>query len=635
MRLVTGALFEPADIEGLQRYFVDREPAPESIEQSLSVLRGHSTATIFGRLLQAGQLQVFIAKPVDRVPHAIYHEKFAVFLDDSDALAIVGSGNESGNGWENSFERFEIFRSWSDSRERHAAHRMVAQFRALMNDATSGLKVAPLLQAYQEGWLEKRMVSFSDEKGTNSAGVRSTEPEVLVQAPFDLFEHQKSAARHWAAAKGKGLLEMATGSGKTVTALAIASRLHDALGASALTILIIAPFIHLVDQWIEVTKSFGLSPIRCAEGRTTWQDELSTAIYAVNNRKRHVLSVAVTAATLQSATFRDMISRIRGPILVIGDEVHNYGSAKIAAALPGNAAYRLGLSATPQKWMDPEGTARIYAYFGKTVQTYSMGDALRDRVLVPYRYHPLLVPLDYEEIDRYEEISTKLAKYGINEESSDLSDGAKALLMKRARILASARSKLPVLRDLLKQRVLDTHMLIYCGDGRPEADGDEVPARQIEEVLGILDEFGIMAASYTADTPPESRRQILRDFDEGRIQALVAIRCLDEGVDVPSTRTAFILSSSTNPRQFIQRRGRVLRRSPGTGKRQAEIYDFFVIPVTGPEGSGAISKLMQGVVRRQLDRVLEFSSLALNGPEARSDLLAWTKKHGLVGLWGA
>ncbi|MHC2432722.1 DEAD/DEAH box helicase family protein [Bradyrhizobium sp. USDA 4451] len=635
MRLVTGPLFEPGDIEGLRRYYIGREAAGGSVEEAFRRLsdRNETTGGIFGRLLQMGSLQVFVARPVDPTGNAIYHEKFAVFLDVNASLVVVGSGNESAMGWEKSFERFEVSRSWSGGLERIATHRILAQFEALTNNETSGLEVVPLLQAYRKGWLEQRMTDSSDEKGANPMVVRTTQPEVLVQAPFELFEHQKSAMKRWAAAGGKGLLEMATGSGKTVTALAIASRLHDAL-KSPLTIIIIAPFIHLVDQWMEVAASFGLSPIRCAEGRMIWQDELSTAIYAVNNGRRHVLSVAVTAATLQSQGFRDMIARLRSPILVIGDEVHNYGASKVAAALPSNAAYRLGLSATPEKWMDPEGTARIYGYFGKTVHTYSMADALRDKVLVPYRYHPLLVPLDNDEAEKYEEISAKLAKFGIQEGSADLSEGAKALLMRRARILASARSKIPVLAGLLQKRVEDTHMLIYCGDGRPESDGDEMPARQIDEVLGLLDGLGIVAASYTAATPPESRRRILRDFDDGRIQALVAIRCLDEGVDVPSTRTAFILSSSTNPRQFIQRRGRVLRRSARTGKRQAAIYDFFVVPVADTGQGRAISKLMQGVVRRQLDRVLEFSSLALNGPEARSDLLAWTKRHGLVGLWG-
>ena len=635
MKLVTCPLLEAADVEAIEAYYLRRSKSLQcSASEVFGLIRGGgvSSSDALGHLLRVGAVQVFIAKPLTSVSRAIYHEKFGLFIEDGDVLAMTGSGNESQLAWKASFERFETFRSWVTSSERLMARRMHAQFDALVKNETTGLEVLPLIEAYRNGWLEKRMTTSPDETQSVAEVVQPTDSELLVQFPFALFDHQELAVKRWAGAGGRGLLAMATGSGKTVTALAIASRLYDAMNERSLTIVIIAPFIHLVDQWIEVSREVGLSPIRCAEGIRYWQDELSTAVYAVNAGSRKILSVAVTTATLQSPLFQKLIARVRTPMLVIGDEAHNYGSKKVALALPRNAVYRVGLSATPEKWMDFEGSQRIRDYFGPPVYEYSMADALSDEVLVPYVYHPLLVPLEPDEAEKYEEISQKIAKFGISGNSDDLSEGAKALLMKRARVLASARSKLPVLFDLLENHIDDTHMLIYCGDGRSEGDGDELPPKQIDEVLTMLNRLGIVSARYTAETPPESRRLILREFDEGRVQALVAIRCLDEGVDVPSTRTAFILSSSTNPRQFIQRRGRVLRRSPRTGKSKAEIYDFFVVP-TGDE-EGRISKVLQGVVKGQLDRVLEFSSLALNGPQARRELLSWTDEHELVGLWG-
>ena len=253
-------------------------------------------------------------------------------------------------------------------------------------------------------------------------------------------------------------------------------------------------------------------------------------------------------------------------------------------------------------------------------------------MLVPYLYSPLLVELSVDEAARYDDLSAKLAKYGISDDGGALSDGAKAILLKRARIVSSARAKLPLLAKLLEPRRRDTHILIYCGDGRPEGDSDDMPDRQIEEAVAIAEGFGMVCAKYTAETPAAIRAQILKDFDLGRIQALIAIRCLDEGVDVPSTRTAFIMSSSTNPRQFIQRRGRVLRRSPRTGKQKAEIFDFFVVPPREALDESPI-RSMRGAVRSQLQRVMEFSSLALNGAAARSGLLKWTREHGLLELW--
>ncbi|HEY0715247.1 MAG TPA: DEAD/DEAH box helicase family protein [Polyangia bacterium] len=636
MTLVTSTVFEPADVAAIQRDYADRgvlaHPTVDAICQALDS-GSCNTAAILGAALRLGLIQVYIARPKASVRHAIYHEKFGLFGDGRSMVAFSGSGNESGLALVGSFERHEVFCSWGDASERCVVETMDRQFDLLVRNETAGIEVRPLLEAYREGWLERRMKSGGNDTDGGTEAVSVTEPEHLVQFSFPLFEHQKVARREWARAGGRGLLAMATGSGKTITSLSIASSLFDALEDKWLCIVIVAPFIHLVDQWIEVAAGVGLAPVRCAEGSAKWQDELSTAIYALNARSRRILSIATTSATLQSSTFQEQLRRIRAPMLVIGDEAHNYGSTRMAACLPQAAAYRVGLSATPEKWMDPDGTARILDYFGSIVHRYGLAEALDDEVLTPYLYHPTLVALEPDEAEKYEEYTAKLAKFGITDDASDLSEGAKALLLKRARLLASARGKLPVLMNLLEARRNDTHMLIYCGDGRPEAGEDEMPARQIEDVVAMAEDLGIICALYTAETPPDRRRVILQDFDAGRIQALVAIRCLDEGVDVPSTRTAFILSSSTNPRQFVQRRGRVLRRSPATGKVRAEIFDFFMVPDASSTG-GYISNAMAGVVRKQLDRMMEFSTLALNGPRARKELLGWTERHGLMGLWG-
>lgn len=634
--LVTSTVFDPRDVAAIERDYVNRtSPKFKTVGLLCEALinGGSESGDLLGAALRLDLLRIHVAKPTNARGHAIYHEKFGLFGDGRSTLAFSGSGNESSMALVGSFERHEVFRSWGDASERRTAQAMDQQFDMLVRNETAGIEVKSLLGAYRDGWLERRMRNGDDDLDARGAVVTVADAEHLVQFPFPLFGHQKDARRNWAGAGGHGILAMATGSGKTITSLAITSQLYDALEQKWLCIVIVAPFIHLVDQWIEVAAGVGLVPVRCAEGSSRWQDELSTAIYALNARSRRILSIATTSATLQTATFQEQLRRIRAPMLVIGDEAHNYGSVKVAKCLPPQAAYRIGLSATPEKWMDPEGTRRIVDYFGQIVHRYGLKEALADGVLTPYVYHPTLVTLEAEEAEKYEEYTAKLAKFGISDDGGDMSDGAKSLLLKRARLLASARGKLPVLQAMLADRRNETHMLIYCGDGRPEAGEDEMPARQIEEVVAMAEELGIICALYTADTPPERRREILRDFDEGRIQALVAIRCLDEGVDVPSTRTAFILSSSTNPRQFIQRRGRVLRRSPSTGKTRAEIFDFFMVP--GPtETDGSVSKAMAGVVRKQLDRVLEFSTLALNGPAARKELLSWTDRHGLMGLWG-
>lgn len=349
--LVTSTLFEAGDVEAIECDYIERAtqsyPTIEALCQGLASGK-HNSARLFGAALRLGLLQVFVARPISSIRHAIYHEKFGLFGDGRSTVAFSGSGNESGLALTGSFERHEVFCSWGDASERSAVISMDRQFDLLARNETAAIEVQPLLDAYRGGWLERRMNATGDDADVSADPITIAEPEYLVQFPFRLFEHQKAARRKWANARGRGLLAMATGSGKTITSLSIASSLYDALEDRRLCVLIVAPFIHLVDQWIEVAAGVGLVPVRCAEGSAKWQDELSTAIDALNGRSRRILSIATTSATLQSATFQEQLRRIRAPMLVIGDEAHNYGSTKIAKCLPQQAAYRIGLSATPE-----------------------------------------------------------------------------------------------------------------------------------------------------------------------------------------------------------------------------------------------------------------------------------------------
>lgn len=566
----------------------------------------------------------------------LYHEKIGVFEDsDGNIVAFSGSANESRSALLDNFERVDVFTSWGESSCARRSRRIQQQAADLWRNETSGVRVVSLAVARA-----MNLIRISDEVAPVS-NTTSAAPVALASAPeylaprddIQLFEHQKLAIRAWARAGGRGVLEMATGSGKTITALSLASQLYDAAGPGV-AILIIAPYIHLVDQWCDIARSYGLSPVRCAEGSKRWEEQLSTAVYALNAGRRPLLSVAVTSSTLATPLFQREIRRVRKPLLVIGDEVHNYGARASASALPLNATYRVGLSATPDRWMDDAGTERVRDYFGESVFSYSMADAIRDEVLTRYRYHPYVIELDPDEVDDYLKMTRLLARYlAGGSDDGDMSQPAKTLLIKRARLLGSARRKLPMLKQLLAERRDRTHMLVYCGDGRVEGPEPESTTRQIAEAVRIIgNELGMRCASYTAETPPKRRRELLVEFGQGFIQVLVAIRCLDEGVDIPATREAFLLASSTNPRQFIQRRGRVLRRYPG--KERASVHDFLVAPPLDDLREGAIEfGPARQMFASQLRRAREFANLADNGPVARRKLLEYCKDLDLLGAW--
>lgn len=643
MWLVCSEQFSAGDLAALQEGVADRPRwRRRQLADLLSLDQDTRCRSILAWLVANDRLIIKIAFLKHARPNSMYHEKVGIFEDtDNAAVAISGSANETENAWRHNFERVDTFVSWGGMEESTRCSSIRSAFDSLWNNTTPGVEVKSLVDCLLGGLLtdsgmEEAKVALQGV-GDSAAPGRSIvpPPEVLVPPPeISLFQHQKLALKAWGEAGGRGLLEMATGAGKTITALHLASRLYEAAGPGML-ILIVAPFIHLADQWIEVARRYGLRPIRCAESMAGWHSELGAAIDALNAGRRGILSVATTAATLTNPAFGAQISRSRRAFLLIGDEAHNYGSPEIHKALPRNAQYRVGLSATPTRWMDAEGTARLESYFGPVVFQYGLRDAIRDKVLTPYRYYPDLVPFSDDEFENYIELSNLIKRYCRREQDDVLgvSEAAKTLLIKRARLIASARGKVPRLYAMLEKRRGDDHILVYCGDGSMEGpNGDEL-IRQVDAVTSMLgNELGMRCASYTARTSATRRKELIEEFDSGFIQVLVAIRCLDEGVDIPSTRTAFILASSTNPRQFVQRRGRVLRRH--SFKSRAEIHDFFVTPPADAMVKGASGyEDARSLVRSQVHRAAEFASLAENGPIARGILVDLMSPLHLLDIW--
>jgi superfamily II DNA or RNA helicase len=341
---------------------------------------------------------------------------------------------------------------------------------------------------------------------------------------------------------------------------------------------------------------------------------------------RAFLTVMTTNSTFSSQAFQSRLRYFPRNTMIVGDEVHNLGAEGLAESLPDSIGLRLGLSATPERWFDPEGTARLFKYFGEVIEPrLTLKRALELKVLVPYRYVPILIELDEDERDRYLELSAKLAKlWNID----DQGNSAKYLLLERSRLVASARNKLVALRSLGETVLKDHgHLLVYCGDGTVESAIDAGVARQVDEALRILgSELGMRMSRYTSDEDLEERELLRVQIETGTLQGLVAIRCLDEGVDIPSVATAVILASSSNPRQFIQRRGRVLRKSPG--KESATVYDMVVVPPI----ETVVGESERGLLRKELIRFVEFADLATNSGEARAVIFPLQKKFNLMDI---
>lgn len=641
MQLVVSPHMEPADVEALQA-------AASNPADALRAIAARSLADIEDALVKdrlnalawlaaAGLLEIKLALRLDvrgGFSRGIFHEKTGIFSDrDGNHVSFSGSSNETAGGLVENFESIKVFCSWRDQEGR--VQEEIENFDALWNDSTPGLRVMEFSDAGKE-LLERFRDLDKPPAGLSLDRVKEpgTQTDFCPPKSFELRPYQADAIRAWSKAGGKGIFAMATGSGKTLTALTLASKVAEK--NRPLVLIVVCPFINLCRQWLREMAAFGLQPVACYEGKDRWQAELEEGYQRLSVGLSQVHAIVVTNATFQSEGFQ---ARIRPRVatsavhhLLIADEVHNLGAERIREALPEGIAMRLGLSATPERHYDPVGTSAVLDYFGEIIYEYPLSLAIADGRLCRYRYHPIPVELTDAETDAYEEITAKLAKFfSKGDEKSEMHQVAMRLLIKRARLLAGAENKLAALdRVIASMPEPPKKALFYCGDGRTTDAITDEEVRQIQAVSRLLGErHGLRVRNFTFRESTEEREEILRDLTSGFLDGVVAIRCLDEGIDLPDLRMGFLLASSTNPRQFVQRRGRLLRNSPG--KNRAIIYDFFVQP---PDLGGKMEdngfNMERSFFQRELSRIVEFCRMAENGPEALHSLHDLRLKYNLL-----
>ncbi|GAB4541071.1 MAG: hypothetical protein Tsb0014_32730 [Pleurocapsa sp.] len=438
-----------------------------------------------------------------------------------------------------------------------------------------------------------------------------------------LRKYQDQAVVNWFKNRGRGTLKMATGSGKTIIALAIATELYQQIGLQVL--LVVCPYRHLVLQWARECRKFNLEPILAMTRADNWQSLLSSQLYNLRTNQHNFITIITTNSTLISESFQSQLKFFPAKTLIVGDEAHNLGSTGFESRLPRNIGLRLALSATPERHFDDEGTDALLKYFGSIIPPkFGLADAITQGALVPYEYYPVFVHLTKSESSAYARLTKKIG-WLLNKNSNIKdNDTLTSLLTKRSRLIATAANKLDTLRNLMANRLHTSHTLFYCGDGAIETP-DSNYCRQIEAVTQILGkELGYRVNTYTNETSLEIREQLRHQFERGELQGLVAIRCLDEGIDIPAIKTAIILASSSNPRQFIQRRGRILRPYPG--KEKATLFDTIVIPPDLERETWSVEK---NLLQKELKRFITFAELANNSQDAIAQLLTLQEKYQL------
>lgn len=585
IRLICSPSLSPEDVEAIAGGYAERDKViADSLRRDIDRLISDETTNpntrILSTLISCGALDIKLATP--KVGRGIYHEKLGVFSDTlGHNVSFRGSTNETWSGWHNdgNFETIEVFCSWRGGLEGERVNKHLNHFRRMWAGTDNDLDVTTFPSSVRE-YLEKFSLGSLQDLRSVEANVPSRRGE------RNPLEHQKLAILRWKQQGCRGIFEHATGTGKTFTAI-LAIKEHVLAGKPAL---ILVPSKLLHGQWHEEIASEipEATLLLAGSGNTKWKQAGRLSAMCDPDTGLGPRAVIATMKTASSEQFRALVGS-GSDLLLVADEVHQIGSPQNSKCLRINAEHRLGLSATPKRFGDPEGTARIFAFFGPVVPpAISLTDAIKMDRLVPYEYFPHPINLNATEADEWRDytkrIRNEMARLKEDESGHKvLTERVKMLLIQRSRIAKKATAKI----DLAKQVVLSEYeegqsWLVYCED-----------SEQLSEVIDALRSNGLNPIEYHSNMSGDGKATLEWFRKYGGV--LVSIKCLDEGVDIPAVSHALILASSQNPRQFIQRRGRVLRKSDH--KYMAVVHDAIVVPVDPESEPDQLSLLSSELVR--------------------------------------
>ncbi|MDD2285257.1 MAG: DEAD/DEAH box helicase family protein [Paludibacter sp.] len=567
------------------------------------------------------------------------HDKYGVFTDlQGNKIAFIGSANFSKTALELNGETITVFSSWNDSDR-------VSEFQNIFSESwkedTPHLIHIPLneVKTHIEGKFSPETVAELIQHGidlresenldeTKKTKTKSLSPRLIEKLeqkeqeprfPFpEEREIQKNAYAAWIANNRQGIFAMATGSGKTVTALNCVLKRHQETGSYK--VIIAVPTQALAVQWEQEVKAFNFQNIVSTHTEKDWKNILSRYTTKSIFDKKKKLVLITTYATFNRKDIQAFLKNTQGidSFIYIADEAHNIGSTNTLRHLPEKILQRIGLSATPERIYDDVGSEKLYQFFNSRpplyTYRYTMKQAIEHKILCHYDYYPIFIELRTEEMQVYKTITDQLRKF-IDPETGKYKEEAEMLLLKRKRIIHKAENKKAaisnLLEDLKSKKKLD-YTFVFVPEGY-EPDYSETDNYSVEdEDIHIIDEYAQMFKEqgysyHKYISGLEEAQKVLKSFADGDIKILLSMKCLDEGVDIPRAEHAIFCSSTGNPRQFVQRRGRVLRKSKE--KIKATIWDLIVTP---PDITGDLSNIERNLFIGEVKRIVNFAALADN-----------------------
>ena len=595
-------------------------------------------------LISEKRIEIKVIKP--KRGKGIAHYKSGVFRDGQDSVGYKASCNFTLYGLSENLEELEAFLSWENGRSNKLINKQlkiidnyftekdddveylpVNQIEVVLKDKFGKKDINELL-VQEERLLKKKQSLISNPRLKKTINKLFEAIDVIKRTPKFPYkegprEYQRKAYESWLANNYQGMFAMATGTGKTITSLNCL--LNEYLKSKVYRAVITVPTTALVEQWKKECAKFNFKNIITVSSKENWDRNMSffnTASKLIDTS----FIVIVTYASLPRPKFQSYFTQLPKDTVLIADETHNLGSKSLLAILPTiHLEKRIGLSATPHRKFDEQGNNAIQEFFNDEppyIVSYSMEEALKIGWLCNYTYYPHVVKLTDREMQEYKELSLQLLRMGMFDKDTGAfksSPEIERLLLKRKRIIHKATNKLEEFKDIVskefdKRKELK-YTLIYVPEG-VESNFDNIDfSLETEEENRLINEYtkvvsqtddSVMVKQFTSNS--KNREEILKDFESGNVHVLTSMKCLDEGVDVPRSELAIFCASTGNPRQFIQRRGRVLRLHDN--KTHATIHDLVVVPEVSSEES--TFEMEKGLVKKELERVVDFANLAMN-----------------------
>jgi superfamily II DNA or RNA helicase len=595
-----------------------------------------------GWLIQNDRIEIKMIRPLDK--RGISHYKCGVFSDGINKVGFSGSCNFTAFGLLENLERIDSYLSWENGRSNKWINGQIADFEEIFEEKAKFIEYLSIdqiktaistsfgnsdidqLLVQEKDLLERKKELFKNKRIKKAIAASEKKIQYILDSPRFPYpqgprQYQIDAYNNWLNNNAQGIFAMATGTGKTLTSLNCLLNLYN--NTKKFRAVILVPTIALVDQWKKECFKFNYRNIICISSKEAWNNSLAFFNTASQFIEASFI-VIVTYASFQKDKFQSHFKLLPEDTLLIADEVHNLGSPSMISLLPViHLKKRIGLSATPSRKYDMVGNEAIERFFNDTppyIYSYSMKKALESQWLCQYSYFPHIVYLNEDELAQYITFSKQLLKY-LDAETGTYKNSKEVefLLLARKRIIHKAQNKKSAFKKILqsefKQRGNLDYTLIYVPEGlEPNYDEDD-HIDDSQEEINLIDEYtravsqtdpSIIVKQYTSNTL--NRTAVINDFEHGQINVLTSMKCLDEGVDVPRSELAIFCASTGNPRQFIQRRGRVLRLHKD--KVHAVIHDLIVVPMIADNDK--TFDMERNLVSKELERVVDFCDLSMN-----------------------